>query len=80
MSYYALLAKHEQDLTPEQRASRDALKLELSGVGVLGHTRRDQLVYESSQSIVSRPELRPETKQRIAAILADLSNAGEASS
>jgi uncharacterized protein (TIGR02646 family) len=89
MSYYALLAKHEQDLTPEQRASRDALKLELSGVGVLGHTRRDQLVYEaideylakeSSQSIASRRELRAETKQRIAAILADLSNAGEASS
>jgi hypothetical protein len=89
MSYYALLAKSEQDLTPEQRASRDALKLELSGVGVLGHTRRDQLVYEaideylakeSSQPIPTRRELRAETKQRIAAILADLSNAGEASS
>ena len=89
MSYYALLAKREQDLTPEQRASRDALKLDLAGVGVLGHTRRDQLVYEaideylakeSSQSIPTRSELRAETKQRIAAILADLSNAGESSS
>lgn len=42
--YYDLLAT--PGLSPELTARRDALRLELAGFGVLGYTRRDQLMYE----------------------------------
>lgn len=42
--YYDLLAT--PGLSPELQARRDALRLELAGFGVLGYTRRDQLMYE----------------------------------
>ena len=42
--YYDLLAT--PGLSPELQARRGALRLELAGFGVLGYTRRDQLMYE----------------------------------
>lgn len=42
--YYDLLAM--PDLAPELEQRRDALRDELAGFGVLGYTRRDQLMYE----------------------------------
>jgi hypothetical protein len=42
--YYDLLAT--ADLSPELSERRDTLRDELTGFGVLGYTRRDQLMYE----------------------------------
>ena len=45
--YYQLLSYDDGDLTKEQRDRRDTLRRDLQGHGVLGYTRRDQLVYEA---------------------------------
>jgi hypothetical protein len=45
--YYQLLSRAENELTEPKRKRRDELALLLRGQGVLGYTRRDQLVYEA---------------------------------
>lgn len=88
VEYYSLLAKHDAELSPGQRGRLEELKRELSGIGVLGHTRRDQIIYEVIDEYLAkepllaskeeRPVLRAETKRRIAKLLTEVST--EASS
>jgi uncharacterized protein (TIGR02646 family) len=54
--YYALLAKDHR--TDAEESERRTLSLELTGEGVLGNTRRDQLVYEViDEFIAHEPKL-----------------------
>lgn len=74
--YYALLARHDEDLSPDDLSQRAALRDELSIYGVLGYTRRDQMVYEIIDQYLAqelqikdprkRQQLRQETKQSVA--------------
>lgn len=74
--YYALLAKPEDTLMPEQKEQLAKLKSRIPRGGVLGYTRRDQLAYEAidehlAQVLTLKDEvaiqrLREETKQKIA--------------
>lgn len=58
--YYKLLAKTSRTASEETERSR--LSAELTGVGVLGHTRRDQLVYEVIDQYIARePKLANDT-------------------
>ncbi|MFC4072628.1 AAA family ATPase [Actinoplanes subglobosus] len=70
--YYELLAIPETSLTPEQQDTRERLAFELQTQGVLGHSRRDQLVYEAIDSFLAGeratgredPELKESTLRR----------------
>jgi uncharacterized protein (TIGR02646 family) len=74
--YYRLLAK--RTLTPEEQIHRNKLKVELEPYGVLGYTRRDQLIYKVideylAQDLITssqqrRARLRKETKEKVANI------------
>lgn len=74
--YYALLAK--RTLTDTELTRRDDLKIELEPYGVLGYTRRDQLIYEVIDQYLAkdlittnsntRAKMREETKKKVAAI------------
>jgi uncharacterized protein (TIGR02646 family) len=87
VEYYALLTKRDQDLSPQQRQRRDTLKKELSVVGALGHTRRDQLVYEAVDEYLAkeplftlreeRVQLKATTKRKIAQLLSEASTSSE---
>jgi uncharacterized protein (TIGR02646 family) len=84
VEYYALLAKHDTELSESQRNRLGELKKELSGVGILGHTRRDQIVYEAIDEYLAkeplltskeaRIDLKLATKRRISALLAEVSD------
>lgn len=61
--YYALL--RQDVLTPEQESRRADLRGRLSQHGVLGYTRRDQLVYEAiDRFLADEPELGVEERRR----------------
>jgi uncharacterized protein (TIGR02646 family) len=72
--YYQLLAK--QTLTQPEKVERDALKAELNQYGMLGYTRRDQMIYEvideylakenQVETEAKRTSLRAATKKRVA--------------
>lgn len=72
MEYYRLLAL--QAPTEDDARKRDALKVKLSRHGVLGYTRRDQLVYEAIDDYLahggakSLESLPPGKKEEIRAI------------
>ncbi|WP_433795766.1 AAA family ATPase [Actinoplanes sp. CA-252034] len=51
--YYQLLAVPESALTGDQQSRRERLAVELQGHGVLGYTRRDQLVYEAIDAFLA---------------------------
>jgi hypothetical protein len=53
--YYHLLSRPE--LTPEEAALRDRLRRRLVTEGVLGYTRRDQLVYQAIDEYLADPKL-----------------------
>jgi uncharacterized protein (TIGR02646 family) len=55
--YYALLAKTSR--TAAEETERGRLSVELLGVGVLGHTRRDQLVYEVIDEYIAKEPTLP---------------------
>jgi hypothetical protein len=60
--YYALLRRDV--LTPEQERRRNELRGRLSQHGVLGYTRRDQLVYEAiDRFLADEPELGVEERR-----------------
>lgn len=52
-TYYALLATPEIERTPGDEAQIRRLKTELQQYGVLGYTRRDQLLYEAIDQFVA---------------------------
>jgi hypothetical protein len=70
--YYELLAIPETDLRPDQLVTREELAVELQAQGVLGHSRRDQLVYEAIDTFLADeratgredPELKESTLRR----------------
>ena len=75
--YYDLLSHDEAVLTSQQRERRDELAGRLQGHGVLGYTRRDQLVYEAIDLFLAQqqkaelerngvPPNRERTLQRVA--------------
>ena len=65
----------KRDLNSQQLARKTELKSRLAGLGVLGHTRRDQLVYEAIDEYLAkepqiadpqeRSRLRENTKQKV---------------
>lgn len=77
-NYYRLLERDDNELTEEQLQERDKLKEELASYGILGSTRRDQMIYEvidkylAKEQTMAYPEklkqLREETKQEAAEI------------
>jgi hypothetical protein len=83
VEYYALLAKPETELSSQQRHRLEELKNELSGIGVLGHTRRDQMVYEVIDDYLAREplvtsktdriNLKASTKNKISELLTEVS-------
>ncbi len=60
--YYHLLS--QGDLTPEEQAQRDRLRRRLVTEGVLGYTRRDQLVYQAIDEYLADPRLRSASVSR----------------
>ncbi len=64
MIYYALLAKRDEELSAAQRRQRDTLRAELSSVGILGSTRRDQLIYEVIDQYLAREPALHDAQQR----------------
>jgi uncharacterized protein (TIGR02646 family) len=55
--YYALLASSEQEQAEEQREI-DRLRKELAPLGVLGYTRRDQVVYDVIDQLLAEEQRR----------------------
>jgi len=80
VEYYSLLAKPDGELSPAQQSRLQELKNELSRIGILGHTRRDQLVYEAIDEYLAkeplltsnseRVRLKESTKARVSSLLA----------
>ena len=77
--YYDLLSHDDIALTPQQRGRRDELGAELQGHGVLGYTRRDQLVYEAidlflaqQQKVEREGNAVPPSRERMLQRVADL--------
>jgi uncharacterized protein (TIGR02646 family) len=76
--YYRLLATPDSKLTPEQRDELAKIKAQLPRKGVLGYTRRDQLVYEAIDEYLAKEpsltneseirRLREQTKRKVAEI------------
>lgn len=69
--YYSLLAIPVKGRSDEQEEKCKNLKQQLAGYGVLGYTRRDQLIYEVIDEYFAKergkqcPELKKETKRRM---------------
>ncbi len=51
--YYQLLARREGDLKPKQKEELEDLRLKLRGQGILGYTRRDQLIYDTIDQYIA---------------------------
>lgn len=60
--YYYLLAKESR--TPDEEEQYRTLRRRLWGYGVLGHTRRDQIVYELIDQWLARQQFRSRQEQR----------------
>ncbi len=74
-AYYRLLAKTRP--SAEERVKLEAYRKDLKGVGVLGYTRRDQMVYEIIDDFlarapklgkVKREQMKRETRERVQAL------------
>lgn len=62
--YYAIRAKRPGERSEEERKKLKELRVKLGCHGVLGYTRRDQIVYELIDSYLARePGLPPERRQ-----------------
>ena len=51
--YYQLLARHDSELDEHQLEERKELRDRLRGEGILGYTRRDQLIYEAIDQYIA---------------------------
>jgi hypothetical protein len=63
--YYDLLSHEDAELTPQQRERRHELAGRLQGHGVLGYTRRDQLVYEAIDLFLARQQKAERERDRV---------------
>lgn len=52
--YYELLSKHETAITEEEQSELALLRKEVGGRGILGDTRRDQMIYRIIDEFVAR--------------------------
>ena len=67
-AYYDLLARRPEERTEEEERRLEALRAEVSRYGVLGYTRRDQMVYDIIDEFLAaggHGEVSAETKQRV---------------
>jgi uncharacterized protein (TIGR02646 family) len=61
--YYELLSRAETTRTPEEQEELAALAQSVGGSGILGSTRRDQILHRIVDEFVAREELLPEEER-----------------
>ncbi len=62
--YYRLLARHPSARTPEEQKKLEKLEATVGATGILGSTRRDQLIYRAIDEFVAVEPTLPEAQRK----------------